>query len=267
MKAKFLVTALAACLILLNLCFSPAAYGGARIDITVEHGVEKEAEAQARLAVSTILDFFQRTYGIGLEKDIRVLLVPDKSNYKQAIKQWYGASEAMAVVQSEMSAGLQSKGTIIVNLGTIHNSKSQVFCLCHEIVHHYQYQESRGKYGSIRWITEGVADAIAAHILETAGIKSPGSYKKRWQEILQKAQSWPKLEKLHSGQEWYAAMGAYGGIPYRTASLAVLTLIEWRGYRQLFTYFQALRQTSPEDAFYQAFGARLDDFEKQFRPF
>jgi hypothetical protein len=56
-------------------------------------------------------------------------------------------------------------------------------------------------------------------------------------------------------------------IAYNTAALAVLTLVEWRGYPSLFAYFRNLRNSSPEDAFYRAFGSRLNDFEKQFKPF
>ncbi len=117
-------------------------------------------------------------------------------------------------------------------------------------------------------MTEGVANAIAAHILATAGIKGGVDYQKQWLETLQKARGWPSLENLHTPKEWYAAMQAYSpNVTYGTASLAVLKLVQWRGYQPLFAYFSALKQTSPEDAFYQAFGARVGDFEKQFRPF
>jgi len=267
MKAKSLARALAVCLWLLNLSLSPPAYGGARIDLVVEHGVDKEAETQVRSAINTTIDFFQNTYGLSLEKNIRVLAAPDKLNYKEAIKQWYGASDAMAGYQADRSVGLQSRGTIIVDLGERRNRHGKIFTLCHEIVHHYQSQESRDRHGAIRWMTEGVADVIAAHILETAGI-SGVDFKQRTLAILKRTQNWPKLENLHTPKDMEAANRAYGsGVTYGTAGLAVLTLVEWRGYQPLFAYFRALKNTSPEEAFYQAFGARVSDFEKQFRPF
>jgi len=65
-----------------------------------------------------------------------------------------------------------------------------------------------------------------------------------------------------------SACHTYGGrVTYTTSALAVITLVEWRGYPALFTYFRALKNTNPEEAFYQAFGAKVGDFEKQFRPF
>jgi len=260
MKAKFLVTALAACLFLLNLCLSPPVYGG-RIDLIVDHGVDKDAEAQARATVDGVFDFFQRTYGIGLHKDIRIKLSCDKINYKNAIMTEYGSSEARAAFQANHSVGLQSGGILIVDLGDRSSRHGKLFTLCHEIVHFYQSQESGDKNYDVRWITEGAADAVASHIMETIGGQSAGSYKKQWIENLKRAQNLPRLEYLHSPNQ----MRSYGA--YNNGALAVLTLVEWRGYPALFTYFRALRNASPEDAFYQAFGARLSDFEKSFRPF
>jgi hypothetical protein len=267
MKNKSLLIACASCLFFLALSLSPAVYAGARIDLVVDHGVDKEADAQARAAINAIIDFFHNTYGLGLERDIRIKLTCDKLNYQRSIQEWYGAGEAAAARQSEITGGLQSRGAIIINFGSIHNSHFQLFCLCHEIVHHFQSQESSDKYGSIRWMTEGVANVIAAHILATIGIKRAAYGKNLWLQNLKKAQSWPRLESLHTGAEWYAVMQARPRVTYETASLAVLTLVEWRGYGSLFNYFRALKNTSPEEAFYQAFGSRLTDFEKQFRPF
>ncbi|MBI4644361.1 MAG: hypothetical protein HY790_06940 [Deltaproteobacteria bacterium] len=81
MKSKPLVIALASCLFFLNVCVSPTAYG-ARIDLIVDHGVDKNAEAQARAAINGIFDFFQKTYGIGLQRDLRIKLTCDKLNYR-----------------------------------------------------------------------------------------------------------------------------------------------------------------------------------------
>ena len=268
MKAKSLVLALASCLFSLNLCALTPACGGARIDLIVDHGVDKEAETQARAAVKGVIDFFYNTYGLALERDITIKLTCDKLNYKQAIKQMHGVSEAEALRRSESSIGLQRQGTIIVDLGDIRSNYMQLFVLCHEIVHHFQGQEARDKQGSIRWMSEGVADAIAAHILETVGVQGASGQKNRWTELIKKAPGWPGLDKLHSYNDWLAAVNAYGpSVTYKTSALAVLTLVQWRGYKPLFTYFSALKQTNPEEAFYQAFGSRIGDFEKQFRPF
>ena len=62
-------------------------------------------------------------------------------------------------------------------------------------------------------------------------------------------------------------MGQYGSyVTYKTSALAVLTLVDWKGYRALFGYLRDLKNASPQEAFNQAFGTRLADFEKQFRP-
>jgi hypothetical protein len=264
-KSRFL--AFASCLFFLGLCSSAAVSGGARIDLVVDHGVEKEAEAQARAVINAIIDFFHNTYGLALEKDLRIKLTGDKLNYQRSIQDWYGGGEAAAARQSEITGGLQSRGAIILNLGSMRDSQFQLFCLCHEMVHHFQSQESPDKYGAIRWLTEGVANVIAAHILATVGVKRAVYDQNLWLQNLKQARDWPRLESLHTGQEWYAVMQARPQVTYETASLAVMTLVKWRGYGSLFNYFRALKNTGPEDAFYQAFGSRLTDFEKQFRPF
>jgi len=267
MKAKFLVTALASCLFLLTLRLSPPAYG-ARVDIIVDHGVDKDAETQLRAAVNGVLDFFQRTYGIGLQRDIQIKLACDKINYKKSIQNLYGSSEARAEHQANSSVGLQNRGTLIVDLGNRASRHGKLFTLCHEMVHFFQAQESNDKHGSIGWILEGSADALAAHILETAGIEGASGYKNRSIKFLKRVRNIPSLEILHTHRGMMAACGTHGGhVCYTTAAMAVLTLVEWKGYGALFTYFRALKNTSPEEAFYQAFGARINDFEKQFRPF
>jgi hypothetical protein len=268
MLAKSLVMALAAGLLGFNLGFSPPAFGAARVDLVVEHGVEKDAEAQARAVVSGVLDFFQGTYGIGLQRDIRIKFSCDKLNYKKAIMSEYGANEALAAQRANSSWGLQKKGTLLVDLGDINSNYLQLFVLCHEMVHFYQAQESQDKHHKIGWMLEGSADALAAHILATVGVKGASSYKSRSLEMLKQARRIPSLEVLHTQRGLMAACGTYGSrVTYTTSAMAVLTLVEWRGYPALFAYFQALKQAKPEDAFYQAFGTKLTDFEKQFSPF
>jgi hypothetical protein len=260
MKTKSLVVTLAASLFLLNLCVSSPAHGG-RIDVVVDHGVDQEAEAKAKATVDAIFDFFQRTYGIGLQEDIRIKLSCDKLNYKKAIKDWHGVSESQASYEASSTAGLARKGDLIIDLGDIRDTKWQLFVVCHEIVHFYQNQEGGKKHGQLRWMSEGVANVIAAHIMETVSGQTAGTFKKYWLEKIKRAGNYPRLEYLHSPNQISVYLG------YDTASLAVLTLVEWRGYPALFAYFRNLKDTSPEDAFYRAFGTRLSDFEKGFKPF
>ena len=267
MKVKSLVMALALCLVCLNFCLAPAAQA-ARIDLVVDHGVEKDAEAQARATVKGVLDFFQNTYGIGLHRDLRIRFSCDKINYKKAIQNWYGVDEAKAAYTAWSTAGLQKNGSLIVDLGDIRSNYFQLFVLCHEMVHFYQCQESNNKHQAIGWMLEGVADALAAHILETVGVKGASKYKSWCLQNLKKARRCPSLELLHTHRGLMAACNTFGPrVTYTTAAMAVMTLVEWKGYGALFTYFRDLKNTTPDEAFYHAFGTKVTDFEKQFRPF
>lgn len=267
MKTKYFLPVLYSCLFLLINFWASSPAQGARLDVVVDHGVEKASEEQGRAAVKGLIDFFQDNYGVALERDMRIKFSCDKLNYKKAIKNWYGLGEAQANFHAQNSKGLQSRGTLIVNLGDLRGNFPQLFVLCHEMVHHFQGQISGDRHGSLRWMSEGMADAIAVHVLEKVGVKGAARYKKSWKENLKKARNWPKLDRLHAPNEWFAAVYAYGPyVTYKTSALAVLTLVEWKGHRSLFAYLRDLKTASPEDAFYQAFGTRLADFEKQFRP-
>jgi hypothetical protein len=205
-----------------------------------------------------------------LERDLQIILVPNQDTYRNTLIRSYGYNDNEARKIAETTSGLSrgaSGAAIVVNLGRFSGGQNQLFGLCHEIVHQFQSQEGRDQHNSLRWLSEGVADALAAHILETAGLKTV-DYKYFWQETTRKAPRWPRLENLHTYKEWFASMDANGSnVTYNTAALAVLTLVQWKGYRPLFAYFCALKQTGPEDAFFQAFGTRISDFEKQFTPY
>jgi hypothetical protein len=56
-------------------------------------------------------------------------------------------------------------------------------------------------------------------------------------------------------------------VAYATSALAVLNLVRSKGNQPLFAFFKALKNANPEDAFSQAFGVKLSDFEKDFRPY
>ncbi len=268
MKTKSPVIALAICLLVLTVCLSPAAYGKGGIDLIADQFVSNEAKDQARLAVNTTLKFFHNTYGLSLEKDVQVYLVTDRTAYKRALKRWYDMNEAEAAHRAQKSAGTAGDATIVVDVGDIRSREAQLFCLCHEIVHQFQGQASRGRTGSIMWVAEGVAEALAAQILATAGVTGGTDYQNRCLSILKKATSRPRLENLHTLQDWFAAIEAHGSmVTYGTATVAVLALVQRHGYEPLFIYFRALNQASPEDAFYQAFGVKVSSFERDFHPF
>jgi len=207
---------------------------------------------------------------LGLERDLQIFLVANQDAYRTALMERYGLSDNQARNVAEGTAGF-SRGsagaTIVINMGGLKSGQNQFFCLCHELVHQFQSQESRDRHNSIRWLSEGVADALAAHLLDTAGLKK-ADYKSYWQEIVKRAPRYPRLESLHSYNEWFASMDANGPqVTYDTSALAVLALVQWKGYGPLFAYFTALRQLSPEAAFLRAFGTTVADFEKQFTPF
>ena len=191
MRAKLPIIALTVFLGCLHLGLA-SPLQAARIDVVVDHGVDKAAEDQGRAAINGIIDFFQSNYGVALKRDLRIKFACDKLNYKKAIQNWYGMGEARANFHSRNTSGLQSRGALIVNLGELRGNFPQLFVLCHEMVHHYQGQISGDRNGYLRWLSEGMADAVAVNVLES--VRFPGPF----MGIISNVR--PNIQGIHAGR-------------------------------------------------------------------
>lgn len=176
---------------------------------------------------------------------------------------------SMASRTARNFGGIAGGEVIVVNTTRNRSKQNYIATVCHEMVHVFQNQESQGRRnGSIKWMTEGVAQALAAQIMAAAGIRGAFDSQKRWPEFLKNAGRIPRLEHLHTYRDWDTAGRTFGyPVVYTTAAVAVLNLIQEKGSKPLFSFFRNLSKTKPETAFYQAFGVKLSEFEKSFRPY
>jgi hypothetical protein len=265
MKTRIPFISLALTLFFLIVCGPLQAYGAGRIDLVVDRGTSRDVEAAARAAIEATNDFFKKVYGLTLERKVEIFLVPDRQAHIKELKQRYSLTETEAASRAQSTSGSALDGIIIVNAANTGGKQGLFFCLCHELVHYFQGQVSRN-FCAIMWLTEGTANVLAAQIMAAAGVQCLEAG--LWPEVLKRGPGIPRLEHLHSFKDWGTTINSYGqATAYAVSSMAVVTLIRAKGNKPLFAFFQGLNKAKPEDAFYQAFGVKLADFEKNFRPY
>ena len=269
MRTRDLLFSLASILFLLSAWGPPEARGAGQVDVIVDRGVTREAETLTRGALDATMNFFNKTYGLSLERKLEIFIVADQQTHVRELRQRYSMPGAMASRNARNFGGVASGEVIVVNTNRAGSKLDYVATVCHEIVHIFQNQASQGnRYGSIKWMTEGVAQALAAQIMAASGIRGALNSQKQWPEILKKVGNTPRLEHLRTYRDWDSAGKTFGyPVVYITASVAVLNLMQEKGTKPLFAFFRNLRNSQPEAAFFQAFGVNLSDFEKSFRPF
>ena len=269
MRIRYLFVSLGAMLFLLTAGWLPAAQGADQVDVIVDRGVSREAEGLTRTALEATMDFFNKAYGLSLERKLEIFLVADEQTHIKELRQRYSMPGSMASHTAGNFGGIAGGEVIIVNTNQRGGKQSYMATVCHEIVHIFQNQASRGnKYGSIKWMTEGVAQALAAQIMASAGVPGALGALKQWPEMLRRAGNTPRLEYLRTYRDWDSAGKTFGyPVVYTTAAVAALTLMKERGSKPLFAFFHNLSKTEPEAAFYQAFGLKLSEYEKSFRPY
>jgi hypothetical protein len=192
------------------------------------------------------------------------MLTANKENYTEALIRKSRHPRDAAAQRADKSIGLSARGMIFEDIGRQNNVAEKIFVAAHELTHQFQDQASNGHHRPVVWISEGVADCIAAKVVEQAGLGSIAAYRKLWSRQLNSAAERPHLAQLHGVADWAAAENHYGGnLIYRMGDMAVLQLIELRDEKALFAYFRRLQRMDFEQAFQETFGLDLRQFEQQ----
>ena len=257
-----LLSGLTVCLLLWVASALPALAGPVTI---VDDPDVAPAEVEAvHQAVESTLDLFREEFGLTLDHDVRLVLAADKETFIEALMRRSRHSRDAATDRADKSVGMSTKGMIVENLGRQDNVATKIFVAAHELTHQFQDQVSQQHHNAVRWLSEGVANCLAAKVVEQAKLGSMAAFREQWGRQVRSAAQRPRLADLHGAAAWMAAESRYGGdLIYSLGSVAVLDLIELRGERALFAYFSRLRRMDCEQAFQEAFGLDLSQFERQ----
>jgi hypothetical protein len=176
----------------------------------------------------------------------------------------FGISEIEANRVGKGVDALAGNSLIIINVDGTPTARQRTFLLAHELTHQYQRQLAGAKAGEVKWMLEGMAEAVGVQVVARQGFMSVENYKANWQTGISMAKSKPSLTDLRTSQEWSSALSAYGsGLTYKTAGLSSLILIEQHGIQSVIKYFEALgKGQSSNEAFRNAFEADMLQFER-----
>jgi len=259
---RILLRGMTVCLWLGAVGVVPALAGS--VTVVDDSDVNQAAFEAVQRAIEASLDFFHDTYGLTLDHDVRLVITANKEAFIESLIRRTRHDRDAAIDRAGKSIGLSTQGTILEDLGRQESLVSKVFVAAHELTHQFQAQVSRQRHAGVRWISEGVANCIAAKVVEQAHLGSVAAFRATWRQRVRSASQRPHLAGLRSTADWMAAENRYGGaLIYAMGSLAVLELVEQRGERSLFTYFRQLRDTDFEQAFRETFDMDISQFERQ----
>jgi hypothetical protein len=249
-------------LLCLWLLAGPALAG--HVTIADDPDVDQAALDAVNQAIETTLDLFREDFGLTLDHDVRLQLTANKEDFAATLVRQGSHSRDSAANRADKSVGLSSRGKIVEDLGRQDNIAEKIFVAAHELTHQFQDQASGGRHGTVRWLSEGAADYLAAKVVERSRLGSLAAYRARWTRLVAAAAARPSLAALRGYGDWTAAENRYGGgLIYRLSDLAVLRLVELRGDRALFAFFRRLHDLDADRAFQETFGQDLDRFERQ----
>lgn len=238
---------------------------GSQIRIVAENGVTEAAKAEVQGGVEAALKFFDEAYGTRVNRDVEIILVPNRARYLERQKALTRGNAAEAMRRSDATMGWNSGDTILQNTGDLGNAQRRIYNISHELAHTLQNQACAGYCSDIAWLGEGNASAVGWQVVERFGLDSL-SGNRRWALRLLKGNSnVVYLRMLRSDGDWESALATFGFEPvYDTAALAAADLIRTKGNPAVFSYFRHLRNMNAEQAFERAFGMGLAVYEEQF---
>lgn len=235
------------------------------VTIVDDPDVDQAASEAVQQAVDATLDYFRAEYGLTLDHDVRLVLAADKENFIEALIRRSRHTPEAAADRAGKSVGLSMPGMIVENVGHQDTVAKKIFVAAHELTHQFQDQMCRHRQGTISWLSEGMANAIAAKIVEQEQRGSVSRFREHWQRTVRAAKKRPFMAQLRDASAWRAAESRFGGDPiYGMGSLAVLDLIDLRGEHALFDFYTRLRTADRELAFQDAFGRDLSQFEREY---
>jgi hypothetical protein len=236
-----------------------------QVEIVADKGVPEKTVQEIQAGIITVQNFYQEYYGLDIDYPINLVLASRQDIYLAAITTKFGIPHEDVEKYYLNTRGVTYGHTIITNLSLCPDNAWRLRHITHELTHQYQAALS-GDAQQLRWLSEGVADIMAV-IIVLNGWKGLSTYAQERMVDLRVAMYVPNLRQLRSGADWVKAADKSGlGMNYYTSDEAVIYLIGKVGFAPVFMYFRLLgKSENIEQAFADAFGISLADFEEEFR--
>ena len=230
-------------------------------------------ECMADIVQAEVTDFrhsadetvkYYQEVGLLLNKPVTIVLTRNRKAFLMEAASRFGISEIEVNRVGKGVDALSGNSLIVINVDGTPTPRQRTFLLAHELTHQYQRQLAGAKAGEVKWMLEGMAEAVGAQVVARQGFMSIEQYKTNWQTGISIAANKPSLTALRTNQDWSNALSVYGsGLTYKTAGLSNLILFEQYGIQRGIKYFEELgKGKSSNDAFRNSFEVDMLHFER-----
>jgi len=195
---------------------------------------------------------------------VTIVLTRNRKAFLSEAATRFGISEFEANRVGKGVDALAGNALIVINADGAPTPRQRTFLLAHELTHQYQRLLAGNRAGEVKWMIEGMAEAVGAQVVARQGFMSLEQYKANWQTGISSAEKKPSLSQLRTSQDWSSALSVYGtGLTYKTAGLGNLILLEKYGVQRLVKYFAELgKGRSAGESFLNSFELDMPYFEK-----
>ncbi len=232
-----------------------------------------------RSAVQAIATVMVTELGLLLPQEFTLFVYPSRAAYAEGLAGTGDMSAQRAAEIAGYSVALGQHHQLFVNDGALRGARRRVWLavVAHELTHMAQFELSGGQRGtSEQWLREGMADWVAARVLERLGEHTLS--RRRARALGAVARALPALRDgsldpdspldlvdLGRPEGWEARrLGRGGRATYPLAFLLTDALVRRSGFERLATYFRAFAETDDRFGHFQrAFGLSLAEFEAQ----
>ena len=254
-------------LLLLTGCVSAApdkAPPSLLISIESGDGITLEETADFQQAARATTAYYQEQ-GLQLKKPVTLVLTRNRQAFLTESITRFKVSELEVHKAAKAVDALAGDHLIVFNVDGTPTTRQRVFILAHELTHQYQRELAGANADGVKWMLEGMAEAVGAQLVARAGFFSVPQYKANWQTGIAMSPQKPFLNELRTSSGWSNSLTTYGGpLTYKTAGLATLILLERYGTPKFLAYFRELnRGSTPEEAFRKAFDLDMGQFENE----
>jgi hypothetical protein len=220
-------------------------------------------------AVGAIAHLMVAELRLPLPDRLVVFVYPTRAEYEQGLIREGGLSTTGAARIAGASLGLAQQQRLFVNDEALRGAPRHAWLglVAHELTHVAQYELAGGRRGrSEQWLREGMADWVAARILERLGEADTNEWRVRALHAMAAVET-DNLQSLDlvvlgHPRGWRARLSAVGTAPtYGLAFLLTDELVRRHGFDSLITYFRAFAGSNDRFGHFQrAFGEPLRDF-------
>jgi hypothetical protein len=211
-----------------------------------------------------------------LPAEFAVFVYATRAGYEAGLVRTGGLSAERARDVAAYAVGLGQHRQLLLNDEALRQTplRARLSLVAHELTHLAQYELSGGRRGrSEQWLREGMADWVAARVLERLGESTLAREREAALRALARHRRTideDPFELVDLGRPlgWETRhLRAGGRLIYWLAFLLADDLIGRHGFDRLLAYFRAFADSNDRFGhFERAFGRRVDEFEREALP-